>query len=389
MKVLVVAHESEFVGGANRALFSILEYWTKHQLVEYEVLLPSAEGACIEALKNMGIQYHVMKFYRVFSESRNNLLDGLRHMKVVSKFIYNQQAAKKFANCVKDNKFQLVYSNTRMTTMGSCVAKELGIPHVIHIREFGNENTIWGPANIKWIYNHSAKIIAISNGLKEDLVRTVNGEKIFVSYDGVSYSHAVDISEKKKDTVDILLTGRITPAKAQDEAIRTLKLLRDRGYRNIVLHFAGSVAGNTQYEKQYLTDLQALIKEYDLDSCIVFHGEVSNIKSLREKMDIELMCALRETFGWVTVEGMRSGLLVIGGNTGATPEIIEHKKNGLIYEQGNPADLADKIAWAVTHPQETLEIRKYAYEHSYEKYTVEENASDILKIFNKVLSEEY
>ena len=27
MKVLVVAHESEFIGGANRALFAILKYW--------------------------------------------------------------------------------------------------------------------------------------------------------------------------------------------------------------------------------------------------------------------------------------------------------------------------------------------------------------------------
>ena len=27
---------------------------------------------------------------------------------------------------------------------------------------------------------------------------------------------------------------------------------------------------------------------------------------LRQNMDIELMCAERETFGWVTVEGMRS-----------------------------------------------------------------------------------
>ncbi len=68
MKVLVVAHESEFVGGANRALFSILEYWTKHQLVEYEVLLPSAEGACIDTLNKMGIRYHVVNYYRVFSE---------------------------------------------------------------------------------------------------------------------------------------------------------------------------------------------------------------------------------------------------------------------------------------------------------------------------------
>ena len=37
MKILVVAHESEFAGGANRALFAILKYWSTNKLVEYNV----------------------------------------------------------------------------------------------------------------------------------------------------------------------------------------------------------------------------------------------------------------------------------------------------------------------------------------------------------------
>lgn len=68
---------------------------------------------------------------------------------------------------------------------------------------------------------------------------------------------------------------------------------------------------------------------------------------LRQNMDIELMCAERETFGWVTVEGMRSGLLVIGANTGATPEIITNMKTGLLYTHGDARDLADKIEWVL------------------------------------------
>ena len=57
MKILVVAHESEFAGGANRALFAILKYWSTNKLVEYEVLLPKANGECIDELERMGIKY--------------------------------------------------------------------------------------------------------------------------------------------------------------------------------------------------------------------------------------------------------------------------------------------------------------------------------------------
>lgn len=79
---------------------------------------------------------------------------------------------------------------------------------------------------------------------------------------------------------------------------------------------------------------------------------------LRQNMDIELMCAERETFGWVTVEGMRSGLLVIGANTGATPEIITNMKTGLLYTHGDARDLADKIEWVLKNPSSADEIRK-------------------------------
>ncbi len=110
--------------------------------------------------------------------------------------------------------------------MGACVAKELNIPHIVHIREFGNENTIWGPANIKWINKNSIAIITISKALKKFLVNFVNEGKYYVSYDGVSYTHKRVIIEKKDDFVNILLTGRIAPAKAQDEAIKALKNIK-------------------------------------------------------------------------------------------------------------------------------------------------------------------
>ena len=387
MKILVVAHESEFAGGANRALFAILKYWSTNKLVEYEVLLPKANGECIDELERMGIKYHVIKYYKVFSETRNQIQDILRKAKVYSKFVYNKRAAKKISRLLKENDFQLVYSNTRMTSMGACVAKELNIPHIVHIREFGTENTIWGPANIKWINKNSIAIITISKALKKFLVNFVNEGKYYVSYDGVSYTHKRVIIEKKDDFVNILLTGRIAPAKAQDEAIKALKILKDNGYKKIKLHFAGSQTGNSKYETEYYDNLKKMIEDYGLRDYVKFYGEVNDMKKLREKMDIELMCSLKETFGWVTVEGMRSGLLVIGGNTGATPEIIEDEKTGLLYEQGNAKNLVEKIIWAIDNPQKVLEIRKRAYLNSYNSFTIEKNAEEVLDIIKKSLKE--
>lgn len=385
MKILVVTHESEFIGGANRALFAILKNWKENRLVEYEVLLPSENGDCVSELREMGVKYHIIHYYKVFSESRNQPQDILRSMNVFRKFIFNRNVARKEARKLRDEEFQLVYSNTRMTTMGVEVARYLGVPHVIHVREFGNENTIWGPANIKWIEKNSKKIITISHALERHLISSTEGKKFVVSYDGVSYFHDITITKKNKNTLDVLLTGRIAPAKAQDEAVRALAILKGKGYDKITLHLAGSMAGSSKYEKEYLVKLKRLIQENNLMEQVIFHGEVSDMKVLREKMDIELMCSLKETFGWVTVEGMRSGLLVIGGNTGATPEIIDHKKTGLLYCQGKPEELAEKIIWAIDHPDDVLQIRGCAYKSSYSKFTVERNAFEVYDVIQKAI----
>lgn len=388
MKILVVAHESEFIGGANRSLYAILKYWKDNTELQFEVLLPSANGSLIDELQAIGVKCHFVKYYKIFSEARKEPIDILRKIRVNYRFLYNKKAARIFSQKIKNAGFQLVYSNTRMTTMGACIAKELGIPHVIHIREFGNENTIWGLANIEWINDNASRIIVISQALKNYLVNSVSEEKFVVSYNGIQYSHDVNITSHKKTTTDILLTGRITASKAQDEAVHAAKILCNRGYKNFVIHFAGSVAEGSRYENEYLINLKKLISDLGIESKVHFHGEVKDMKALREQMDIELMCSLKETFGRVTVEAMRSGLLVIGGNTGATPEIIDDGTTGLIYRQGDPEDLAEKIIWVINNPEETLKIKINARIFANENFTVEENASEILEILTDVCNKE-
>ena len=108
---------------------------------------------------------------------------------------------------------------------------------------------------------------------------------------------------------------------------------------------------------------------------------------IRKNMDIELMCSICETFGRVTVEGMRNGLLVIGSNTGGTPEIIKDKYNGLLYEQGKPQDLAEKILSSINNKDEARKIAENAYQFSQTNFTPESNTKQIYEVIKEVLNE--
>lgn len=261
--------------------------------------------------------------------------------------------------------------------MGSWIAQRLQIPHIIHIREFGNKNTYWGPSNLKRINKTSNRVIVISKALAKEIEKAVEKSKMVISYDGVIYQGKE--KQKSDEYVDILLTGRITEAKSQEEAVMAIAELKKRGLSELVrLHFAGSVPVNSKFARRYYNRILDLIKNIILKTnYLPWRGKSMDL--LRQNMDIELMCAERETFGWVTVEGMRSGLLVIGANTGATPEIITNMKTGLLYTHGDARDLADKIEWVLKNPSSADEIRKNGKKFSDESFTIEENGTDVYR----------
>ena len=120
-----------------------------------------------------------------------------------------------------------------------------------------------------------------------------------------------------------------------------------------------------------------------MEDRVILEGQIEDMAAFRENMNIELMCSICEPFGRVTVEGMRSGLIVIGSNTGGTVDIIQDGYNGYLYQQGNSTDLADKIQYVIEHENEALFIAKNAIEFTKTHFTVEQNVSAI----NDVLCE--
>ena len=120
------------------------------------------------------------------------------------------------------------------------------------------------------------------------------------------------------------------------------------------------------------------MKNNNLENDVTFCGEVKNMAELRRGMNVELMCNPNEPFGRVTVEGMRSGLVVIGINSGGTKDIIIDNENGLLYE--NCEDLANKIEYVYKNENYRKELAKKAYEYSQTHFTVEENVNKIEQV---------
>lgn len=389
MKILIVAHESNFTGGANRSLMMVIEGLKNKYNAEIEVLLPSNKGDFNKKLDEVKIKwYYIFPYFGVVSSVRNDGKDILRYMKVYIGYVIEHILSIIASNKFKNNNYDIVYTNTRLPIVGAKIAKRLNIPHVVHVREFGAEKPLWGFWNYKEIYKMSTYIICISNALKDNFAKYVPTDKLVTIHNGIDSPLNLKCTSKNnnKKTFDLIITGRIVPDKGQDEAILAVNKLVKKGYNDIILHIVGSTPKRTHIG-WYETKIRKMVNEKKLQKNVIFHGEIKDMIKIRENMDVELMCAIRETFGRVTVEGMRCGLAVIGANTGGTLEIIKDGVNGILYKQGSFDDLSDKIELLYNDRKYMKKIAQEGYKYSQINFTPDDNVKKIYEVLEKSISQ--
>lgn len=387
MKILVVAHEADFTGGANRSLMMVIEKLINNYNVEIEVLLPSKKGEFNKKLDEIGVKwYYILPYFGVMSSIRNDGKDILRYGKVYIGYLIEHILSIIASKKMKNNNYDLVYTNTRLPVVGAKIAKRLHIPHVIHVREFGAEKPLWGFWKYEDIYKMSSSVICISNALKDRFSEYVPTDKLVTIHNGIDspMNLKCDFEKNNKKNFDLILTGRLVPDKGQDDAILAVNKLVKKGYNDIILHIVGSSPKRTHIS-WYEDKIKKMVVENNLQDNVIFHGEVKDMVTIRENMNVELMCAIRETFGRVTIEGMRSGLAIIGSNTGGTLEIIKDGYNGILYEQGSFDDLADKIELLYNDRKYLAKIACEGYNFSQVNFTPDENVKKIYEVFKKLI----
>lgn len=131
---------------------------------------------------------------------------------------------------------------------------------------------------------------------------------------------------------------------------------------------------------------------------IVDAGKIAGIeftgrKSFTDAMDIlvdskfMIMPALcYEGFPMAIRESFACGKPVIASRLGAMAELVEDGKTGLLFEPGNPVDLAEKMKWMIEHEDACVEMGKNARKVFEEKYTAERNFQILMDIYKKVIA---
>jgi glycosyltransferase involved in cell wall biosynthesis len=87
------------------------------------------------------------------------------------------------------------------------------------------------------------------------------------------------------------------------------------------------------------------------------------------------------------IESFMQGLPVIASRMGVMEEMIKDRETGLLFTAGDAKDLAEKVRWAIEHPEEMARMGVNARKVYEQKYTPETNYRQLMTIYQEVTME--
>jgi len=202
--------------------------------------------------------------------------------------------------------------------------------------------------SISILYNKAYKVIAVSNGVGEDLIsKGLRREKTQVIYNPAYPNlaeHKLNDEEGKKkwfkeDCLKLSCVGHIGKIKNYPNLISAIDILKNKNKINCQVIIAG--------EGPERNTIEALIHQKKLTNEITFLGYISNPLSLIEESDLLVLSSNSEGFGLVIVEALSLGKTVVSTDCPSGPaEIIGDNEFGYLCRVDNPSDLAEKIEYA-------------------------------------------
>lgn len=199
------------------------------------------------------------------------------------------------------------------------------------------------------LYRFSDRVIALSNGVKDNLISRyhVPKEKISVIYNPVDIKHILTESEKepeepflfREDKQTILTAGRLVKEKDHRTLFRAFAKLDDLENKQLIILGEGELEG----------ELKQLAKELGIFEQVYFLGFKRNPYAYMKRADVFALTSITEGFGHVLVEALALGTLVV--STRCRPgaeEILGDGEFGLLADVGDSDMFSAKLAEALS-----------------------------------------
>ena len=274
--------------------------------------------------------------------------------------MFYQYNIKQIRDIIKNEKIDLVISNTVNVFQGSIAAACEKIPHYWLIHEFPDREFAYYKDKINYIFDNSDRVFSVEGGLTETLSELTNQNSKLNSF--VPYSHLLDENLIPSNERRIISIGKINENKNQLELLEAYEKLNRQ---EIPLVFIGD------WEEDIKKQCDAFIKEHSLRN-VHFLGFREKPWGEVTDADICVFTSKSEAFSLVFVESILKGVPSIVSNIKGYQSVSEYFQAGKSYTLNDTDELKDRI----------LELLDNFDEYKSSSLTIKNNSKKLYTVKN-------
>lgn len=383
--MLVLSHSSE-LGGAELSMLDLFDDWYKKGLIDPIFIVKGP-------VKNMGPELRKRKWpYHpvVYSAwSRRVPLD--RADDIFRNAVYDTRAILEIEQIIQDVNPDIVMTNTIVAPWAAIAANFQGLPHVWFVREYGDLDhghimELGTKETFEDISYFSDMVVTNSLTLRSHLEAYIEKKKLATIYtpfdlEALHEKSLVKIASpfKRKDSLKLVITGRIAPSKGQATAAETVGSLVQQGH-DVELCVIGA-----NFLSSDIDTLNEMIRKYDIADRVHLVGQQKNPYAYVRLADVGIMASQKEAFGRTTFEYLALGKPVVGANAGATPEMVIDGETGFLYEHGNSKNMEMQILKYLKNPETITAHSKAALAKTKYMMNGQHNADNLFEKIEKIV----
>ena len=195
---------------------------------------------------------------------------------------------------------------------------------------------------LKFFYNKLDRIVAVSNGAKENISKYLNDKnrnKVECIYNPIKINEIKEKAEEelveKIEKPFIIGIGRLERQKNFILLIKAYRILLDRGIKhNLIILGQGS-------QKEYLVNE---VKKLDMEEKVKFLGFKENPYKYLNQANVFIQSSIYEGLPTVLIEALVLNVPVVATNCpDGAKEILDNGKYGLLVKMNDEKALADAI----------------------------------------------
>lgn len=231
-----------------------------------------------------------------------------------------------------------------------------------------SQRTIRGRLRLGLLRRWADAIIALDDDMKAEalsagflptrIYRMGNG--IDVSSFAPAWSREVAKAKlEKQNKVLVLFVGRLVPQKSLPTLLKALQqALKSCPTLHLILLGSG-------FEQ---SALQGLVNALNIHKFVTFAGNQSDVKPYLNAADIFVLPSESEGMSNALMEGMATGLPCIATPVGASPEMLDNGKYGMLVPVGNVGAWAAALVELAGNPIRRMELGNAAHQRIKAEY---------------------